>query len=126
MPDPPRTTRRFARAAPLLALWSIACAVPAITLCWTWLLVPYFVFAALALASGIAGWERVLRRPERFRGRPWAGAAIAAVFLFFAGAMYFNIMLDTQQRNERKAAADQMAAVAAAAQAATGKSRKRA
>jgi type II secretory pathway pseudopilin PulG len=111
LPQPPRTTNRFALAAPLFALWSIACALPAMATSWTWLLYPYAVFTVLALGCGALGWGHVARQPRRYRGRPWAGAAIAAVFAFYAGATYFTIFSHTRERAERSAAAAQMQAL---------------
>lgn len=107
----PRTTNRFALAAPLFALWSIACALPAIAMGWTWLLIPYALFAVLALGCGALGWSQIARHAVQFRGRPWAGAAIAAVFAFYAGATYFTILAHTREREERDAAAAQLTAL---------------
>jgi hypothetical protein len=109
--EPSRITSRLALAAPLFALWSIACALPAMAMGWTWLLVPYALFAALALGCAAVGWGQIARHPIRFRGRPWAGAAIAAVLAFYAGATYFTIVSHTQERDERRVAAAQLKAI---------------
>lgn len=111
MPQRPRITSRIAFAALLFALWSIACAVPAIAMCWTWLLVPYAVFTVATLGCGIAGWTQVARRPDHFRGRPWAGLAIGAVFAFYAVATYLTIYRHTQERALRKVSADFLTAI---------------
>jgi hypothetical protein len=109
--EPRRTTNRLARAAPLFAVWSIACALPAIATGWTWLLVPYAVFSALALGCGALGWGQVAKHPARYRGRPWAGAAIASVFAFYGGATYFTIFPHPHEREARSAAAGQLNAI---------------
>jgi Protein of unknown function (DUF1559) len=111
LPEPRRITSRVAVAALLFALWSIACAVPAIAMCWTWLLVPYLVFTAATLGCGIAGWTRVARRPERLRGRAWAGIAMGAVFAFYGVATYMTVYLRTQERAQRNASAEFLTAI---------------
>jgi hypothetical protein len=95
----------------LFALWSIACALPAIAMCWTWLLIPYAAFTVASLGCGIAGWTQVARRPERFRGRPWAGLAIGAVFAFYFVTTYLTVLFNTQERALRKISADYLTAI---------------
>jgi hypothetical protein len=59
----------------------------------------------------VLGWGQVARHPARYRGRPWAGAAIGCVFAFYAGATYFTIFSHTHERDARTVAAAQLQAL---------------
>ena len=113
---PSWAAHRLAAACLWLALLAVACSVTAIATCWTWMLAPYALLAALTLGTGIAGWGQAARQPARWYGRLWAGGGLAILFTGFAVALYFTVGMTARERTERGVAANQLKALAFAVQ----------